>query len=186
MFVFEKTITISFADFLAFNKIHAKQFRVKPRWLWLIISVLAVFVAVVGETNTDKVHTPAIIISAFILIYAMLTAVIWLSVLLIKLFHRLILFISYKLNSHIFINVNVLINEKGIDYNTGKKQYAALWSQIVKVHDDGLRYFIYYAENAAFILPKHYLGSLDQRQEFVNFLKAYTNTDLKYTAPKDK
>ena len=187
MSVFEKTITITFADFVAFNKVHTKRFRIRPLWVWLAITLLSVFIFCIGYTTQPAVTERGILFTIFffVFVYGMFVAGIWLLILLFKLLYRLILFITYKLNSDSFVNVNVLINEKGIDYTTRRNHYVALWPQILRVYDDGQRYFIYYAKNAVFILPKRYIGSLDQRQEFAYFLKAYSNPDLKYTAPKE-
>ncbi|MDU1889550.1 MAG: YcxB family protein [Dysgonomonas sp.] len=182
MFNLSRTITISFADFIAFNKIHFNRLRVKPRWIWLVISLLTIFIFCIGYSTDGRVSDKGVLFAIFffVFLYAFISAAIWLFLLLVRMLHRLLLYIAYKLSSHTFVNIEVLINEKGIEYKTTKKHYIALWPQIIKVYDDGLRYIIYYAENAVFILPKHYIGDLEQRYQFANFLKAYTNPDLKY------
>ncbi|NDV94467.1 YcxB family protein [Dysgonomonas sp. 521] len=181
MFIFAKTISISFADYMAFNKMHFGKWKLRPVWVWAFVTVLSVLFYTIGyntDSRIDESSTPFLVF-LFFFIYAIIAAGTWLLVLLTRLRFRLIHFIAYKLNPHTFVHIEVLINEKGIEYKTTKRNFIALWSQIIETREDSQRYFIYYARNAVFILPKRYLDSLEERTKFVNFLKAFSNPDLK-------
>lgn len=181
--LFAKIITISFSDFVAFNKVYlGAWFRIRSVWIWGMVTVLAVLMFVIGLSSDAEVRARSIpfIIFLFIFIYILFAAGIWLLWWIVKGLFRLLLYAGYKSKTDVFMNVQVMINERGIEYRTRRGNYASLWPQIVKIDDDGLRYFIYYASNAVFILPKRYFSSLDELAQFANFLKAYTNPDLKY------
>lgn len=192
---FRKELEISEEDYIEFNQAHYRKFRLKPLHLWLIILIAsllfsAAIIITIVTTNAAKrsEFTAPSAIGLIIFVVILFTISFWVIYFVVRPIIRYMKRLLYKRAYKKYVkfkHAEIILNDKGIETRNDKVVFSVVWDQIQKLVETENSIYFYYNKNAAFLLPKRYMGSLDELVACRNFAKGNTQLEIKYI-PLDK
>ncbi|NDW19508.1 YcxB family protein [Dysgonomonas sp. 216] len=173
MFEFGKQISVSMADYTEFCANHSTKFKIKPLFIWGAAFLFTILIYLAGINTELKYDTIGFKVFLFLFIAVFVSGFVWGVYFIIKfsskLLANLLSRINYKQRVK-FKEAEILINNRGIQIQNESSTFAVVWDQIIKIDETRNALYFYHTQQAAFILPRRYIGSLNELYELKSFL----------------